>query len=99
MLEDLREKAEGVQNGGVERVAQMGGPVVKRSFPGSSSLDGEAQKRHHGEASVLDLGKLKDFLLFRVSCQTQWVKVWAAWVEPLLRVKFGVSLELNVSDH
>lgn len=95
----LREKSEGVQNSCVERVAQMGRPVVERPFPRGGCLDCEAQERHHSKAGVLDLRQLEDGLLLWVGRQPQRVKVRPARVQPLLRVKLRIPLELNVPDH
>nr|GMC79111.1 hypothetical protein Iba_chr04aCG7940 [Ipomoea batatas] len=91
----LREETEGVKNSGVERVTQVGRPVVKRTFAGGRSLDGETQESNHGEPGVLDLRKLQDSLLLRVSRQTQRVEEFSSRVQPLLRVKLRVSLELD----
>lgn len=94
----LREKSKGVKNGCVERVAQVGSPVVKRAFASCGSLDGEAKEGNHGKAGMLDLGKLKGSLLLRVSSQPEGVKEPSARVQPLFGVKLSIPLELDVSN-
>ena len=62
----LRRGGECINNGGVERVTQVGGPVVERAFSGGGGLDGEAQEANHGETGVLDLSQLEGGLLLWV---------------------------------
>ena len=95
----LRGCSERVEDGGVERVAQVGGPVVERPLAGGGGLHGEAEEGDHGEARVLDLRQLQPLLLLRVGRQAERVEVGAAGVQPLLRVELGVALELDVADH
>jgi len=95
----LRVESEGVENGSVKRVAQVGSPVVKWAFSSSSSLDSKAQERNHGEASMLDLSELKGGLFLRVSSKAQWVEEWSTWVKPFFWVKLAVPLEFDVSNH
>lgn len=88
-----------VNYGCVKWVAQMGGPVVQRTFTGDSSLDGESQESDHGQAGMLDLRQLKHRLLLRVRRQPQWIEELSTWVQPLFWVQLCISLELNVPDH
>lgn len=90
---------EGVKDGGVEWITEMGSPVVERTLPGGSSLDGKAQKADHGEAGVLDLRELQSGFLLGVGRKAKGIKEFATWVQPLLGVQFGVPLELDVADH
>lgn len=70
----LREEAEGVENGSVKWVTQVGSPVVKWAFSSSSSLDSKAQEGNHSKTSMLDLSKLKCGFFLRVSSKAQWVE-------------------------
>jgi hypothetical protein len=83
----------------VERVAEVGSPVVERALAGGRSLHGEAEEGDHSEARVLDLRQLQPLLLLRVGRQAQRVEEGAAGVDPLLRVELGVALKLDVADH
>lgn len=70
----LRKEAEGVENGSVKWVTQVGSPVVKWAFSSSSSLDSKTQECNHSKTSMLDLSKLKCGLFLRVSSKAQWVE-------------------------
>lgn len=91
-------RGEAVNNGSVERVAQMGSPVIKWTLSSDSSLHSKPKKPDHGEAGVLDFSQLKSGPLFRVGSQAQRVKELATRVQPLLRVQLSVPLELDVPD-
>jgi hypothetical protein len=95
----LRGSSERVEDGGMEWVAKVGGPVVEWPLAGGGGLHGEAEEGDHGEARVLDLRQLQPLLLLGVGRQGERVKVGAAGVQPLLRVELGVALELDVADH
>lgn len=69
-----------------------------RSFPGGSSFNSEDQEGDHSQTGMLDLRQLEVLQFLRIGCQAKWVEI-PAWVNPLNRVKFGVSLELDVPNH
>lgn len=94
-----RDEAEGVQNGSVKRVTQMGSPVIEWALSSGGGLNGKAQEGNHGKTSMLDLCELKPGFLLRVGCKTQRVEVFSTRVDPLLRVKLCVPLEFNVSNN
>lgn len=98
LTQQARSGGKGIDNGGVERVTQMGSPVVKRAFSGDGGLHSKSKEPNHGETCMLDFSQLKRGLLLRVSSQAQWVEELASRVQPLFRVKFCVPLELDVPD-
>nr|GMD01501.1 40S ribosomal protein S13 [Ipomoea batatas] len=65
-----REESEGVQNGSVKGVTQMGSPVVEWALPSGGGLDAKSQEGNHGKTSMLDLCELKPGFLLRPSTQT-----------------------------
>lgn len=89
---------EGVDDGRVERVAQVSRPVVEGALSSSSGLNSESQGTNHSKTGVLDFSKLQDLLLLGVWGESQRVEVLPSWVQPPLRVELGIPLELNVSD-
>lgn len=94
---DLRKEAESVEDGGVKWIAQMCNPVVERSLSSGRCLDSEPEESHHGKTGMLDLRQLQGGSFLGVASQVQWIK-WTTWVQPLFRVEFCVSLELDVPD-
>jgi len=90
---------EGVNDGCVKWVTQVGGPVVEWTLASGSSLDCKAQEAHHGKTCVLDLCQLKSGFLLWVRGQTKRVEVAAPWVQPLFWVKLWVPLELYVPNY
>lgn len=95
----LRGGWEGVNDGCVEWVTQVGGPVVERALAGGGGLDCKAQEAHHGKTGVLDLRQLKGGFLLWIWGQAQWVEVTATWVQPLFWVQLCVPLELYVANY
>lgn len=67
-IERLREEAEGVKDGGVKWVTQMGNPVVEWALSGGSCLDSKPKECNHGKTSMFDLCQLKGGLLLGVAC-------------------------------
>lgn len=94
----LREEAEGVEDGGVKWIAQMCNPVVEWSLSSGRGLDSEPEESHHGKTGMLDLRQLQGGSFLGVAGQVQWIK-GTTWVQPLFRVEFCVSLELDVPDN